>query len=216
MGNCYLELYDFDLQQTHNIRANLSPGVSLRLTRQDKNIILQDRNTAYIYSIQKGKFVKERSISSCCKLLNFDDSYIAFFKNNRYGELARVYDSGSIIRSEHLPTYKYQKLIKSDSLIFLMGSFGYETDIYCFSQEDLIPIKRVNIPVDIHNINLLPTNSDFRIRYTLTSRTHTSLIARNFFNESESEIYELDKYFYKLLNSSTIGDEVYGFLPTAS
>ncbi len=205
-NNCHLELYDFDLQQTHNIVVGFTPNSSLHLYRQDKSLILQDRSNANIYKIEKGKLVQKRRINSCCKILNYDDSYIAFFKNNRFAELAFVPDSGDVARSDRLPTYKYQKLIKSDSLIFLMGSFGYETDIYCFRLKELIPVKKVSIPADIENINLLPANNDFRIRYTQTSRTHTSLYARNFFNEGKSSVYNLDKYFYQLLISETVGD----------
>lgn len=205
-NNYHLELYDFDLQQTHNIIVNFSSKSSLNLYKKDRNLILQDRSSANIYSIENRKLVKKRSITSCCNILNYDDFYIAFFKNNRFAELAFVHDSGRVVRSEHLPTYKYQKLIKSDSLVFLLGSFGYETDIYCFRLKDLLPVKRLNVPAEIQNINLLPANGDFRLRYTHTSKTHTSLVAKNFFNEAESHTYNLDKYFYKLLASETIGD----------
>lgn len=206
-NSCHLEIYDFDLQQTHNIIVNFNANSTLKLYKQDNYLILQDRNSANIYRIEKGKLIQERNINSCCKILNYENSYMAFFKNNRYSELVYVSDSLGVIRSEHLPSYKEQKLIKADSLVFLMGSFGYETDIYCFRLNDLMPVKRVSIPAAINNINLLPTNKDFRIRYTHTSRTHTSLIATNFFNDTERTTLQLDKYFYKLLTSETIGDK---------
>jgi signal transduction histidine kinase len=207
LGDCYLSLYDYNLQQVHNIRTSYTPNQNLRLIRQDNNIILQDRNSSSVFVISKGKLVKKRTINGCCSILSYKDYYIAFFKNNRYAEVVIVNDSGGVLHSEHLPTYKHQRLIKTDSLVFLMGSFGYETDIYCFTMKDLMPVKRVNVPADINNINILPNQNDIRIRYTQTSKTHTSLIAQNFFHDDDYEVYDLDKYFYKLLKSHTLDDK---------